>query len=472
MRPSRRGGSIILVVFAVLGLASAAVDSSNGQPTDGVPVGLPSSNSASPSSSAQSKTSIPGFVPPTPSASTSSTHHEFHTTRTTSDTFTSSNTTPVAFFPATNTSTSSSTVIISSPANTTSLQSIHFVPTGVFTTPAPSSTSNSTDTTSLIASKSSSKTTEIAAGVIAPLALLGLVVIAIIMHKRRRRAQDRRQWEKTHESIADAVRATSRAGMQSPVSGFSAYTYSNTNASGGSGWSHMGLVSRPGQMGGGQAQAHHTQMESVDTYDGRSPDPFIMSATPLPGPFSDSFAVPRAESAAGMNFAGVGATRAAAASPQATYHDLPSAEADAPGDDFDPYSQSSHEHPTAGLGHASAGQRKIIMTEYGGAVPAPYSTLPFAPQDTSADFNYTVIVFPQSYLVSAAASGHPPAQSQALFLSTPMAITIAAQNQWSSNGSRTGGNVSIRVQQPEMQFPAAIDRSSSNEQGSYLDGMI
>ncbi|KAK7024908.1 hypothetical protein R3P38DRAFT_3193830 [Favolaschia claudopus] len=52
----------------------------------------------------------------------------------------------------------------------------------------------------------SNKTAGIVAGVLVPLLLLALCATAFIIHKRRRRARDRREWERTHAEIADAVR--------------------------------------------------------------------------------------------------------------------------------------------------------------------------------------------------------------------------------------------------------------------------
>ncbi|KAK7008270.1 hypothetical protein R3P38DRAFT_3025266 [Favolaschia claudopus] len=56
------------------------------------------------------------------------------------------------------------------------------------------------------ASRHKNKTASIIAGVLVPLFLLALCATAFIIHKRRRRARDRREWERTHAEIADAVR--------------------------------------------------------------------------------------------------------------------------------------------------------------------------------------------------------------------------------------------------------------------------
>ncbi|KAJ7717105.1 hypothetical protein DFH07DRAFT_346523 [Mycena maculata] len=56
------------------------------------------------------------------------------------------------------------------------------------------------------AARTKSATPFIVAGVIAPFILVGLAVTGVLLYKRRRRARDRREWERTHEEIADAVR--------------------------------------------------------------------------------------------------------------------------------------------------------------------------------------------------------------------------------------------------------------------------
>ncbi|KAJ6475799.1 hypothetical protein C8R47DRAFT_1075951 [Mycena vitilis] len=51
-----------------------------------------------------------------------------------------------------------------------------------------------------------SKTVPIVVGVVVPVVLIGLAAAGVVLYKRRRRARDRREWERTHEAIADAVR--------------------------------------------------------------------------------------------------------------------------------------------------------------------------------------------------------------------------------------------------------------------------
>ncbi|KAJ7148410.1 hypothetical protein C8R43DRAFT_518181 [Mycena crocata] len=76
----------------------------------------------------------------------------------------------------------------------------------------PSSTSSFTPITSSIpipvaaASNKSKNHTPIIAGVIAPVAFLVLIAAGVLMYKRRQRSRDRREWERTHAAIANAVR--------------------------------------------------------------------------------------------------------------------------------------------------------------------------------------------------------------------------------------------------------------------------
>ncbi|KAJ7509672.1 hypothetical protein B0H11DRAFT_1254999 [Mycena galericulata] len=54
----------------------------------------------------------------------------------------------------------------------------------------------------------------IIASVLAPSLLVVLVVSGVFLYKRRRRARDRREWERTHAEIADAVR---QVGTSTPM---------------------------------------------------------------------------------------------------------------------------------------------------------------------------------------------------------------------------------------------------------------
>ncbi|KAF7356209.1 hypothetical protein MVEN_00952300 [Mycena venus] len=72
--------------------------------------------------------------------------------------------------------------------------------------PPPLSSTPTVSSSRPIAAKSNNKTTPIVVGVVIPLVLIVLGVVAFILYKRRQRARDRREWERTHEAIADAVR--------------------------------------------------------------------------------------------------------------------------------------------------------------------------------------------------------------------------------------------------------------------------
>ncbi|KAF7370199.1 hypothetical protein MSAN_00650700 [Mycena sanguinolenta] len=61
------------------------------------------------------------------------------------------------------------------------------------------------------ASHNNNKTARIVAGVLVPLVVIALGIAAFIIYKRRQRVHDRREWERTHEEIADAVRQVGAA---------------------------------------------------------------------------------------------------------------------------------------------------------------------------------------------------------------------------------------------------------------------
>ncbi|KAF7370200.1 hypothetical protein MSAN_00650800 [Mycena sanguinolenta] len=61
------------------------------------------------------------------------------------------------------------------------------------------------------ASHNNNKTARIVAGVLVPLVVIALGIAAFIIYKRRRRVHDRREWERTHQEIADAVRQVGAA---------------------------------------------------------------------------------------------------------------------------------------------------------------------------------------------------------------------------------------------------------------------
>ncbi|KAJ7314421.1 hypothetical protein DFH08DRAFT_895409 [Mycena albidolilacea] len=104
------------------------------------------------------------------------------------------------------TSTSSASTVDSSstsiPTNTTPTfisSSFPISSDAVSPTPTPSSSTP-------INAASNKKTARIIAGVVVPLVLIFIGVAAFIIYKRRQRARDRREWERTHDAIADAVR--------------------------------------------------------------------------------------------------------------------------------------------------------------------------------------------------------------------------------------------------------------------------
>ncbi|KAJ7717106.1 hypothetical protein DFH07DRAFT_861561 [Mycena maculata] len=78
--------------------------------------------------------------------------------------------------------------------------------------PAPSATPSadvSGPTSTALQSAGRSRSNDaliIVASVLAPVLLICLAVVGVLLYKRRLRARDRREWERTHEEIADAVR--------------------------------------------------------------------------------------------------------------------------------------------------------------------------------------------------------------------------------------------------------------------------
>ncbi|KAF7370198.1 hypothetical protein MSAN_00650500 [Mycena sanguinolenta] len=137
-------------------------------------------------------------------------------------TFTHSDTTtdsssPSIFTSAADPSTSD-TVVSSMDETSPATSSIAVVATGSGPQSPPSSSvsspATSLPTTAGAASHNNPKTARIVAGVLVPLVVIALGIAAFIIYKRRRRAHDRREWERTHEEIADAVR---QVGAATPV---------------------------------------------------------------------------------------------------------------------------------------------------------------------------------------------------------------------------------------------------------------
>ncbi|KAJ6592254.1 hypothetical protein DFH09DRAFT_1273363 [Mycena vulgaris] len=119
----------------------------------------------------------------------------------------------------------------------------------------PSSEPTSAATAPVLAVAKAKSKVPIIAGVIVPLVFIIIGAVAFILYKRRQRARDRREWERTHEAIADAVRQVGGPGAGGTPS------YAGSGA-----WSHLDLASR-GDLG--YAAAH--EKGSGDT----ATDPFI-----------------------------------------------------------------------------------------------------------------------------------------------------------------------------------------------------
>ncbi|KAJ7653322.1 hypothetical protein DFH06DRAFT_531820 [Mycena polygramma] len=89
-------------------------------------------------------------------------------------------------------------------ANPTSSESLPLLTSSSSLTPTNPTASPSPNTVGV--QKSPNKTVPIVVGVVVPVVLIGLAAAGVVLYKRRRRARDRREWERTHEAIADAVR--------------------------------------------------------------------------------------------------------------------------------------------------------------------------------------------------------------------------------------------------------------------------
>ncbi|KAJ7899367.1 hypothetical protein B0H13DRAFT_2337171 [Mycena leptocephala] len=152
----------------------------------------PPSPPPSPTTSTPSHDS-PSSGPPTPTVdpSTSNTASQASSTRKTS--------------PTTVTSTSSqltSIIITAAAGNSDNSPGLSLPPSA-----APTLAASPTISPSLAApSKSHNKAAPIIAGVVVPIVLIILAAAGFILYKRRKRARDRREWERTHAEIADAVR--------------------------------------------------------------------------------------------------------------------------------------------------------------------------------------------------------------------------------------------------------------------------
>jgi len=113
-------------------------------------------------------------------------------------------------------------------------------------------------TTAVIAASAKpSNKTPIIAGVVVPILFITLCAGVFVLYKRRQRARDRREWERTHEAIADAVRQ-----VGGPATGGAMSPYSSGV------WSHLDLPAR----GTGVGYAVHDGSGDTMT------DPFVDKA--------------------------------------------------------------------------------------------------------------------------------------------------------------------------------------------------
>ncbi|KAJ7181093.1 hypothetical protein C8R46DRAFT_1345244 [Mycena filopes] len=97
-----------------------------------------------------------------------------------------------------------------------------------FPAPTPSSSSSS----QVLSSTNSNHRVPIIAGVVAPVALLALAGAAWVLFRRRQRTRDRREWERTHASIADAVRQVASPGPAASMGGAGAARWSDLDGAG------------------------------------------------------------------------------------------------------------------------------------------------------------------------------------------------------------------------------------------------
>ncbi|KAJ7694649.1 hypothetical protein B0H17DRAFT_462154 [Mycena rosella] len=120
-------------------------------------------------------------------------------------------------------------------------------------------TPTSPPTPLLAAAKSPTHTALIAGVVVAAVLLLLLGAAGVLLYRRRQRARDRREWERTHEAIADAVRQVGGGSGSGSVP-----SYGGTRS--GSVWSHLDLASR-GDLGAyAPAYAHGSGHTMTDPF--------------------------------------------------------------------------------------------------------------------------------------------------------------------------------------------------------------
>ncbi|KAJ7227822.1 hypothetical protein B0H12DRAFT_1148412 [Mycena haematopus] len=195
--------ALVLKLYLALSLAQGALALEGPRPqsqfsTSSEPFSSASASASTSSAFGQSLSQLASSSLPssTQSSSSSSSHTRHFTSTTASDDFVSS-------------TDSTATNSTSLPDPFTSPTPSSLDPTSSPPLPPPSDTSSEVARSTSIAVLSSSHSNNhvpIIAGVVAPVCLILLAAVAFVLHKRRRRSRDRREWERTHEAIADAVR--------------------------------------------------------------------------------------------------------------------------------------------------------------------------------------------------------------------------------------------------------------------------
>ncbi|KAJ7024824.1 hypothetical protein C8F04DRAFT_1130273 [Mycena alexandri] len=218
--------TLVLKLYLVLVLTPVALcqgfGSSHSQP------GSSSSSSGKSSSQSSSSSLAPSSVFSASVQSSSTTSHIHRSRSSTSDTRSSTSDSAVALSGGT-------TATLSSPPPEKPRQTAPSPPTDPSVSPAgdfpPAPSSSSTN--QVLASTKSNHQVPIIAGVVAPVVLIALGVAAWVFYRRHHRVRDRREWERTHASIADAVRQVASPG---PIGRLTP----------GAQWGHMDLASRTG----------------------------------------------------------------------------------------------------------------------------------------------------------------------------------------------------------------------------------
>ncbi|KAJ7694664.1 hypothetical protein B0H17DRAFT_1199184 [Mycena rosella] len=169
-------------------------------------------NPASPSSPTSTTPgtlpSAPTVNPSTPSPDTPSTHTPSRSSSLPSTTSTISSSTPAPIDPSSTNS-----------ADGDSSSSLSPLPSiSTLTASAPPPSNPTTSNSAAVKSKSTNRT-PIVAGVVGAIVLLALLAAVVALYQRRRRLRDRREWERTHAEIADAVREVGGPGVLPATAG-------------------------------------------------------------------------------------------------------------------------------------------------------------------------------------------------------------------------------------------------------------